>query len=57
MIQRIKTMKNREQYKKLLSLIASLIILCLQTGIFMFVWYHCYSIYSHLLTTSSTLLF
>lgn len=36
-------MKNREQYKKLLSLIASLIILCLQTGIFMFVWYHCYS--------------
>ena len=36
-------MRNREQYKKLLSLIASLIILCLQTGIFMFVWYHCYS--------------
>ncbi|MBR3972369.1 MAG: exopolysaccharide biosynthesis polyprenyl glycosylphosphotransferase [Oscillospiraceae bacterium] len=36
-------MKNREQYKKLLSLIASLIILCLQTGIFIFVWYHCYS--------------
>ena len=36
-------MKNREQYKKLLSLIASLIILCLQTGIFVFVWYHCYS--------------
>lgn len=36
-------MEKREQYKKLLMFLATLVIVAVQTGIFAYVWYNCYS--------------
>lgn len=35
-------MRKKEQYKKLLQMLAALMLVAVQTGIFAFVWFHCY---------------
>ena len=35
-------MKNREQYKRLIKFIASVTLMAIQTGIFVYVWFHYY---------------
>lgn len=37
-------MKNREQYKRLIKFISSAAIMTLQTGIFLYVWFHYYDL-------------
>ena len=36
-------MERREQYKRIIMFLASLLIMVVQTGAFAYVWFHCYA--------------